>query len=135
MMDSWSMEALGASVEPVAPPTGLRARLLAKIAAGPVAEVRADEGEWLPLGPPGVDRKLLYRDAHTGQRTYLLRLAPGSILPPHRHHTAEQCLILQGDMISEGCTYGAGDFIVVSAEREHSEVSSAHGATVLIVGG
>lgn len=140
MIDPWALEVLAEAVEPVAPPAGLRARLMAKIAdkaaaAGTLAEVRAHEGEWLPLGPPGVDRKMLFRDPATGQKTFLLRLAPGAELPTHQHKTPEQCMVMEGDLGWEGDTYHAGDFVVVAADGDHASVRSENGAIVLIVGG
>ena len=108
---------------------------MARVASGPVAEVRADEGEWRAMGLPGVDRKMLYRDPLSGVRTYLMRLQPGAVLPPHRHKTPEQCLVVEGDLGWDGQRYRKGDFVVAAAEQEHTTITSENGALVLIVGG
>jgi quercetin dioxygenase-like cupin family protein len=126
---------LAAAFAPVPPPPPLRQRLLDRLAAAPVAELRAGEGEWIPLDAPGVAWRLLYRDPATRQRTGQLRLAPGAVLPAHPHRTNEQCLILEGAVTWDGVTYRAGDFVVMPAGGHHPPAESAEGALVLVIGG
>ena len=51
------------------------------------------EGEWQPI-LAGVAIKVLRE--HEGVLSYLLRLDPGAVLPPHRHPRDEECVVLEG---------------------------------------
>src|SRR3712207_3563803 len=55
--------------------------------------VRAAEGTWQPFGP-GLQIKVLHEQG--GVMSYLLKLAPGAVLPPHRHPHDEECVVLEG---------------------------------------
>ena len=135
----WDVEALVSSVEPVAPPPALRNRLMGQLerycATGPVVDVRRNEGEWVPTGIPGVDQRLLYIDPITKYSTFHMRMAPGAVIPPHRHRTNEQCLVLEGDLHWDDLTYGPGDFVVAGAHTVHTPISTQEGALVLVVAG
>lgn len=65
-----------------------------------IVDLRVDEIEWAPLGPPGLYSRLLSRDEETGARTALQRLAPqDGYSPPqvaHYHHTYEELLGVSG---------------------------------------
>ncbi len=115
------------------PPPALRARLLDRIAAETAARpaqgvlVRATEGEWVDAPAPGVQ----YRSLH-GKNTMLVRMAPGAWLPAHDHKFAEQCLVLEGSVTSEGVTAHAGDYVYMPAGSHHEALYSETGATFLI---
>jgi hypothetical protein len=55
--------------------------------------IAADDGDWHPF-VEGVSIKVLRE--HQGTLSYLLRLAPGACLPPHRHPVDEECIVLEG---------------------------------------
>jgi mannose-6-phosphate isomerase-like protein (cupin superfamily) len=64
--------------------------------------------------------------------TYLLRCAPGGVLPAHKHPRFEHCVILEGDMIVSGETYRSGDYHGVPPHVAHQEISSRTGLLMLV---
>jgi ChrR-like protein with cupin domain len=72
--------------------------------------IRAAEGSWLPGPADGVTVKPLFTDPARGTATYLVRAHPGSHLPRHRHVTADQTLLLEGDGRMGTLVVEAGDF-------------------------
>lgn len=72
--------------------------------------VRAAEGSWLAGPAEGVTVKPLFNDPARGTTTYLVRAAPGSRLSRHRHVTADQTFLLEGDGRMGTLVVEAGDF-------------------------
>ncbi|HMJ93407.1 MAG TPA: cupin domain-containing protein [Allosphingosinicella sp.] len=64
--------------------------------------------------------------------TFLLRCAPGGVLPAHEHPRFEHCVVLEGDMIVGGETYRSGDYHGVPAHIAHSEITSRTGLLMLV---
>lgn len=93
--------------------------------------VRAQEGKWHPF-LPGVDVKILHRDAVNGTQTALWRMQPGSKLPAHPHRIDEECLVLEGSIRSQAYVVHQGDFHLALAGQHHTEIFSDHGALLLI---
>jgi len=136
--------ALGAGE--VAPPAHLREKLLERIAleAAPQAKVapvsreqdtislRKNEGKWRQLAPK-VSSKVLYADAQTGLVTSLIKLEPGGYLPRHRHLGVEQMLIVEGECRINDEIFRPGDFRMRPADTEDVELTTEHGATILLV--
>jgi anti-sigma factor ChrR (cupin superfamily) len=127
-------EYLAMSAPAVEPPAGLRERVL-KIATPAPAEgrremtiVRQDEGAWLQSPVPGVQMKRLL-----GDKTLLVRMQAGAVLPKHEHREAEQCYVLEGSVTdSDGVTVHAGDFVCMSADTIHRPIHTDTGCTFLI---
>lgn len=61
----------------------------------------------------------------------LLRYAPGSEVPRHRHTGLETIIVLAGTQSDDSGSYPAGSIVFNPAETEHS-VWSDEGCTVLI---
>lgn len=137
-------EHLSLSVTPVAPPSGLKEKLLARIrqqngavqSTEQTAEqstehrkvIRGTDVPWVNMRIPGVERRSLI-----GEKTFLVRMQPGAALPKHEHPQAEQCYVLSGSLTdSDGLTLHAGDFVVMSRGTKHDPVHSATGCTLLI---
>jgi anti-sigma factor ChrR (cupin superfamily) len=91
----------------------------------PAVVVRREEG-WRQY-TSDVQIKRLWDDD-----TYLLRCAPGGVLPPHDHPRFEHCIILEGDMIVGGETYCSGDYHGVPARVAHKEITSRTGLLMLV---
>ena len=89
--------------------------------------VRHDETGWLPGPAPGVEIRLLHQT-----KTMLVRLAPGARVPTHHHHSAEQCLVIEGRLTDGQVTVEAGDFVYMPAGSTHSELWSETGCKFLI---
>src|SRR5262245_33494173 len=118
------------SIPQVEPPPRLRARLLESIAqtdhaspTGPATLVRAHETPWRPSPFPGVELRYLYK-----RDTMLVRMAANSRIPAHPHAKAEQCLVLEGNISSNGLTASAGDFVHMAAGSMHHDIDSRDGA-------
>jgi mannose-6-phosphate isomerase-like protein (cupin superfamily) len=126
---------LSLSAGEIAPPPGLRARLLASIsasgkkadAASQLTMVRAHESPWKPAPFPGVEMRYLLE-----RKTMLVRMAPKSSIPAHPHASGEQCLVLEGSVTNNGVTAYAGDFTYMPAGTSHDELYSETGALFLI---
>lgn len=69
-----------------------------------------DRIPWEPTRFPGVEVKTLYRD-ETGRMTTLTRMAPGAVLPRHRHVGLEQSYVLEGTLVDEDGACQAGHFV------------------------
>lgn len=128
--------AVGFDAEPVAPPPSLRATVLA--AAAPRAlphlhVVRSDEGRWKPTGLPGIESKVLFFDREQNLVTTLLRMAPGSTIPRHRHSRHEQCLVVEGMISSGDLTLRAGDFQCAFSGSLHDPIHTTTGCVLMLI--
>jgi hypothetical protein len=129
-------EELAASIMPVEPPPGLRARIIATVSAParpPMGALRAAEGKWKPAGSPGITFKKLYFDPVAGLVTMLVRLEPGAVYPSHIHSRAEQCLVLEGDLVHDAHVYGPGDFTWAEAGTLDPELTTRGGTLLLLI--
>lgn len=116
----------------LAPPAGLRARVLQHVnmASTQALTLRNDEG-WQPL-LPGIEMKPLLVDRQAGTRSILLRAKPGASLPAHSHHGYEECVVLLGDVQIGELTLRPGDYHCMPAGSVHPEISSRGGALVYL---
>jgi quercetin dioxygenase-like cupin family protein len=112
----------------------IRRRLLDRVADADTSHltIDADQGHWQPF-LEGVDIKVLRE--HAGVLSYLLRLAPGAALPPHRHPVDEECMVLQGRLrVGASLEIGPGGYHLAHGGALHATVSSPTGATVFLRG-
>lgn len=120
------------SMPPIAPPPGLRARVLEAAAsqpAGQMAVIRAHEGEWIQLSP-GVQRRDL--TLTPGGRVFLIRVAAGAAVARHSHALAEHCYVLEGDAWVADEHLGAGDHHIAGPGSVHDGLRSDRGCLLLI---
>lgn len=120
-------------LEAVAPPAAAKTQLMDSIrslAAG--TTIRSHEGDWRHQ-LPGIDVKLLSRDATRGTATILMRFQPGAICPPHDHSGAEDCFVVSGSCRIGGIALAAGDFHHAEADSRHGAVVSDEGCVLLLV--
>lgn len=130
---------------PVVPSAGVAARLKARVLGQVRADTRAPtpadglatitlkagEGEWVQLGPK-VKLKLLRED--TDSRSFLLRLQPGAVLPPHDHPLEEECYVLEGEVRFGDLVVQAGDYHLAPKGIPHGLVRSRTGALLFLRG-
>jgi anti-sigma factor ChrR (cupin superfamily) len=130
------------------PSAGLREKLLGRIAALEqesqikaaqavepdlaTISLRLNEGKWRTLTPK-VSYKVLYADEQTGLVTSLYKLEPGGCLPPHRHLGIEQMFVVAGECLINGEVFYSGDFRMRPPGTEDPELTTEHGATILLV--
>jgi anti-sigma factor ChrR (cupin superfamily) len=79
---------------------------------------------------PGVSWKTLFEEGD--RRTVLVRYAPGTTIPRHRHLGEEQIFVLEGSVSDDTGTCAAGDYARRPPGCVHT-VRSTGGALVLAV--
>lgn len=127
-----------ASASEVAPDSvvdRLRSSVLTQIADDVVdahTTVHAHENTWQPFRER-IEFKLL--NHVDGVASYLLRLAPGALLPAHRHPIDEECVVLEGDLrIGDRLVLKAGAFHLAKKELPHADITSDNGALIFLRG-
>ena len=125
------------------PSTSLWERLAAR-----VAEARAAAGRSQPLaGPsqsrwaepdwneaaPGIFGKLLATDMDNSRVSMLVRLAPGTEYPPHRHAGLEELHLLDGELMIDDRKLYPGDYNRGGAGSIDRRVWSETGCTCVLV--
>lgn len=87
---------------------------------------RYELGPWRWVGP-GVYRRSVSVPDQDGTRAFMLKAAPGTRLPSHRHAGTELTCILEGAFIHQGGRFGAGDCDDAEGDVEHTPFIE-HGA-------
>lgn len=124
-----------------APSPGLKAALLAKIAAQPAAPAPAPfryvpqpvAGPWIPFGVPGAYIKVMQVDRERGYAVVLGKLDPGASYPAHQHQGPEELFMLTGDLTVGEHRLTAGDYHHSEAGTEHLSNHSVQGCTLIAV--
>lgn len=141
---------LGTAVKPVAPPSGLRRRLLDRIApppagpqltaqpaglpAGLAALARANDMPWKPTPFAGIRSKRLFTNSSDGTTVWLVNMAPGSFYPPHHHTAIEHTFVVEGDIVFDGYSLSAGEYQAALPDSDHDKpITTRNGCTVLII--
>jgi anti-sigma factor ChrR (cupin superfamily) len=92
---------------------------------------RKEAGAWETL-LPGVHKKQLHIDTVQGWQTFLLRMDPGAAYASHAHTAAEECFVLDGEMMIGDVHFVAGDYHIAYAGSEHPVVTTRTGFTAYI---
>jgi ChrR Cupin-like domain len=120
------------------PSTSLWERLAQRIATEtggePVAPPpeRWVEPEWREAAP-GISCKLLATDAENNRVSMLVRLAPGSAYPPHRHAGLEELHLLHGELMIGDRKLYPGDYNRAEAGSVDLRVWSETGCTCVLI--
>lgn len=121
------IEAFARDGAPVVPPpvaARIKRRVLAGVGRPQSIDIARDEG-WQRLSDKA-EIKILFDDGQS--RSWLVRLAPGGALPPHRHDDGpEECIIVEGEVETDGVVYRAGDYSVALRGSEHRSIVSHSG--------
>jgi putative transcriptional regulator len=94
--------------------------------------VRATQDGFEPTAIPGIAVRRLALDREAGRVTMLVRMAPGTSYPAHRHGGPEECLVLEGDIAFAGCRMQRGDFQRVEQGSVHPVQSTESGCLLMI---
>jgi anti-sigma factor ChrR (cupin superfamily) len=127
-----------AYAEPTLPvPANLKQRLFARIQASVSPEIpkaapvtpsfwaiRAAEVKWQPHSVQGVSIAILHADPVKRLISALVRCEPGAIYPSHHHAIGEEIFITEGDLVQDGVSYTAGDFLYSSQNSVHTPIST-----------
>ena len=124
---------IAASASGKEPSPGVRAALLARIAAPSNHTISSAEGEWVETAVPGLRMKILAIDRARDRVTMLLKGEPGARYPAHRHSGPEECYVISGSVIIEGQRLVAGDFHHAEGDSDHGEIRTEDGVEVLLV--
>lgn len=128
--------ALAERVAPAPPPKNSFAAIERRIGAEAKPgsrTIRGDAGEWSEI-EPGVAMKRLFRSPDDESTSFLLRLLPGAVLPPHPHPSNEECLVIDGEITIGELRLGAGDYHVAFRGSPHDVIRSERGALLFIRG-
>jgi anti-sigma factor ChrR (cupin superfamily) len=94
--------------------------------------VRADQGQWRPADAPGIEVKTLFVDRELKRASVLVRMAPGAVYPIHSHIGAEECLVVQGDLVIGDVVLHAGDYQRTPPGFQQAEQTTRTGCLLLI---
>jgi hypothetical protein len=97
----------------------------------PLPERRVDP-EWKDVAP-GIACKLLATDPEKNRVSMLVRLAPGTDYPPHRHEGVEELHMLDGELIVDDKTFYPGDYRRAEAGTFDHRVWSETGCTCVLI--
>lgn len=114
------------------PPEDPPGRLWSRIAASMEAAeedntvIRVDAGRWRTYAPGIKFKRLWTRD------TFLLTCEAGSVVPDHEHHAYEHTVVISGNLMIDGVTYGPGDYLGTPKGGTHPNWTTRTGCIVLV---
>jgi anti-sigma factor ChrR (cupin superfamily) len=136
---------LAGAVPSEAPSAKLRERVLDRIAS----DVRARDSAtidkngmrfmlsnlmpWEGTAIKGIETKVLFRDAANGMVTVLVRMAPGTNGPRHRHAAVEESYVLEGDVTISGVEMKPGDYCRAEPGSVHTGISTRGGCQFITI--
>lgn len=113
----------------------VRDRLLARVAQDAARDkpytVAPQDGEWRSSGA-GIEIKVLHRAEAV--QSYLLRMAPGAVLPAHIHPVDEECVVLEGEVVLEDVQAGPGTYHLAPQGATHRPIRSDTGCLLFLRG-
>ena len=90
------------------------------------------KAEWTDVAP-GISCQLLATDTEKNRVSMLVRLAPGTDYPPHRHAGVEELYMLDGVLIVDDEKFHPGDYRRGDAGAVDHRVWSATGCTCVLI--
>ena len=99
----------------------------------PVVSVAADQTPWEATGVAGIEARRLFTDAAHKRVTMMVRMAPGSAYPAHRHADVEECYVLQGDLDTGTMHMHGGDYQRAEKDSVHPVQTTRGGCLLLLV--
>ena len=96
------------------------------------APSRWPEPEWKEVAP-GISCKLLATDTEKNRVSMLVRLAPGTDYPPHRHAGVEELHMLDVELIVDEEKFYPGDYRRAEAGKVDHRVWSETGCTCVLI--
>jgi quercetin dioxygenase-like cupin family protein len=93
----------------------------------------AQEGDFEPTDIEGISVRRLFVDEEADRVTMLVRMAPGTAYPAHRHGGVEECYVLAGDLsVGEETTLHPGDYQRMASGSRHPVQATSAGCLLLI---
>lgn len=84
------------------------------------------DGSWCDYGP-GIEAKQLW-----AEKTVLLRCEPGALEAAHDQDEDEHVIVIAGDLIVGGRSFGTGDYLFIPAGIRHHAMSSEGGCILFM---
>ena len=115
----------------ISPPPALYGRIASAIEKqnrehdGKFSEI-VTEGRWCRY-KPGIEAKRLWQKG-----TFMLRCRPGAVLPAHAHDEAEHIVVIAGDFVVGGRSYGPGDYHLSPKGNAHGDAFTRGGCLLLV---
>jgi hypothetical protein len=110
----------------------VKTKVLAKIALEDAhLTVQQAEDSWRSF-LAGIQIKVLNESG--GIMSYLLKLAPGAVIPPHHHPMDEECVVLEGELMIGDLCVPAGGFHLARQGIAHARITTYTGATIFLRG-
>jgi anti-sigma factor ChrR (cupin superfamily) len=112
----------------------VRSRLMKLVAADSTSHhvaIAAQAGSWHRF-LPGIERKVLQE--REGVMSYLLKFAPGAVLPAHRHPHDEECVVLEGTLRIGDLVLGPGGFHSVRRDVLDADSTTEEGCLIYLRG-
>ena len=96
--------------------------------------INPEERKWEDLAgyPRGTKLSVLRRDENGRIRTMLMKLGSNFSMGGHTNIIGEEQLILEGEIQSNGETYGKGSYRFIHERSSHDSWTSEKGALVLV---
>ncbi len=121
----------------VAPPPDFFDKINARIDAREKLDsmsrtLRANEGEWIALGP-GVRFKELRRNVALNRWMILVDAEPGTVFPEHEHAQDEEIFMISGDLAFGEVELGPGDFHFSPKGSLHAAHRTRAGCRCIII--
>ncbi len=120
---------LATELRPIAPPSGLKARVLARLRTPAFVTVPPEAGDWRRTAA-GVEMKILHN--HGDAQSFMLRLAPGARIAQHAHQSDELCVVLEGSVRLGDIEAGPGTYHLALAGSEHREIWTETGCVLFL---
>jgi anti-sigma factor ChrR (cupin superfamily) len=120
------------------PTTSLWNRLAQRIAnetgkeAIPAPSQLPAKPDWTQVAP-GISCKLLATDAENDRVSMLVRLAPGTDYPPHRHSGVEELHLLHGELMIDDRKLYPGDYNRAEPDTVDYRIWSETGCTCVLI--
>jgi anti-sigma factor ChrR (cupin superfamily) len=96
--------------------------------------INPEERKWEDFAgyPRGTEMSVLRRDESGRIRTMLMKLGTNFSVGGHTNTIGEEQLILEGEIQSNGETYGRGSYRFIPEQTSHDSWTSEKGALVLV---
>lgn len=125
LASSWSRLAERISTQPQKQP-------VAQVPTAPAHYKDWAEPRWKEVAP-GISCKLFSTDRDTDRVSMLVRLAPNTAYPPHRHAGVEELYLLEGELWIENRKLEPGDYNRAEAGSSDERVWSETGCMCLLI--
>lgn len=86
--------------------------------------IRSENLDWKPHRIEGVHCALLFLDPVSRMRSMVVKAAAGVVYPLHQHRGIEEIYMLEGELVLNGQTYLAGDYIRSYPNSMHAPSTS-----------